>query len=135
EHTRGLRPGEPTYYDTTSWFDHDGQLLRRRFPEGNEIVYRYDTTGPRAARHNLVEIRRVADPARAGGEDLVTTMTYEPLYQRLASVTGPRGNATSFFPPLGDASAERYTARFFFDYQEGTDPVPEALTYGIDLSG
>jgi RHS repeat-associated protein len=133
--TRGLRPGEPAFYETLSFYDEDGQLVRRVFPEGNEIRYRYDRSGPLAARANLVEVRRVADPKRGGGEDLVTTFTYEPLYNQVASITDPRGNATGFTPPLGAASAARYITRFFYDYQESNHPVEQAVELGIDLSG
>ncbi len=66
EFTRGLRPGEPEFYETRSYFDEDGQLVRRVFPEGNETRYAFDTTGPRRSRSNLVEMRRVADPDRGG---------------------------------------------------------------------
>ena len=29
--TRGLRPGEPAFYESRSFYDADGQLVRRRF--------------------------------------------------------------------------------------------------------
>jgi RHS repeat-associated protein len=135
ELTRGFRPGEPAFYETRSFFDEDGQLVRRVFPEGNEIRYRYDRGGPRAAHANVLETRRIADSDRGGGEDLVSTFTYEPLYNQVASSTDPRGNATGFTPPIGSASAARYTTRFFYDYQESSAPVPHAVELGIDLSG
>ncbi|MCI0540994.1 MAG: DUF6531 domain-containing protein, partial [Verrucomicrobiales bacterium] len=133
--TRGLRPGDPSTYETRSFYDEDGQLVRRVFPEGNEVRYRYERSGPRAAHRNLVEIHRVADVDRGGGEDLVTTFTYEPLFNRVASITDPRGHATGFVPPIGATSAARYTTRFFYDYQESGGPVPHAVELGIDLSG
>ena len=135
EHTRGLRADEPPFFETRMAYDNDGRLLQKILPEGNEIRYTYDALGPRATRSNLLEVRRIADSDRGGGEDLVTTMTYEPLYNRLASITGPRGNAAEFEPPLGTASAARYTRRYVFEYQEGEEPVPEAEEFGIDLSG
>ncbi|MBI2927228.1 MAG: RHS repeat protein, partial [Verrucomicrobia bacterium] len=132
--TKGLRPGEPPAYETRSFFDEDGQLVRRVFPEGNEVRQAYDRTGPRGAQRNLIEVRRVADAARGGGEDLVTTFTYEPLYNRVTSITEPRGNAAGFTPPLGSASAARYTTRFFYDYQESSAPVRDAQLFGIDVA-
>jgi len=132
--TRGLRAGEPAYYETRSYYDADSQLLRRVFPAGNEVRFTYDQQGARAQQQNLIESRRIAGP-RGGGEDLVTTYSYEPLYNRLASATDPRGNSASYAPPIGTASAERYTTHYFYDYQESTNPVPQAVAFGIDLSG
>lgn len=132
--TRGLRDDEPAHYETRSFFDADGQLTRRIFPAGNEIQHVYGG-GVRAAQHQIVETRRVADESRGGGEDLVTTRTYEPLFSQLASITDPRGNAAGFEPPLGEASPERYTTRFTFDWQEGTRAIAEALEFEIDLVG
>ncbi|MEZ6186475.1 MAG: HYR domain-containing protein [Planctomycetota bacterium] len=131
--TRGLRAGEPAFYETRSYFTSDSQLLRRVFPQGNELRLAYGS-GTRGLQDQVVEKRLIAD-ARGGGEDLVTTFSYEPLFLRLASVTDPRGNATGYVPPLGTPSAARYTTTTTFDYQEGTDPVPEAARFGIDLSG
>lgn len=116
--TRGLRAGEPTFYEGTATYDADGQLLRQTFPEGNAIELVYGQ-GARAAQQNLIELRQVADVDRGGGDDLVTTWSYEPLFQQVASVTDPRGNATGFVPPIGAADADRYTTRFLYDYQEG----------------
>ncbi len=131
--TRGLRPGEPPAYESTATFDSDGQLLTQVLPELNQRQVTYDASGPRAAQRNVLEMRVLPGP-RGGGEDVVTTFTYEPLYNQLLSATGPRGNAAGFIPPIGRASAERYTAHSVFDYQEGTAPIPDALEFEIDLS-
>ncbi len=130
--TRGLRPGEPQYFETVSEYNADGQLIRRVFPEGNEVRYRYGTSG-RGAQKNVVEVRKVAGP-RGGGEDIVRTYGYEPLFNRMLWETGPRGNATGFVPPIGAASAARYTTTYRYDYQEGSAAVPEAVEFGVDLS-
>ena len=132
--TRGLRAGEPAYYETRSYYDEDGQLIRRVFPEGNEVRYTYNSNGPRSQRQNLLEVRKIAGP-RGGGEDLVTTFTYEPLYNQVASITSPRGNSPTYTPPLGSATPERYTTRFYYDYQESNLPIEQAATFNIDLSG
>ncbi len=135
EFTRGRRAAEPEFYETRSYFDEDGQLIRRVFPEGNEVRYLHASNGPRRSRANVIEIRQIADPTRGGGPDLVTTFTYEPLYNQILTMTDPRGNAPSFKPSLGSQSAARYTKRFFYDYQESTSPVLLAQKFGIDLSG
>lgn len=134
EFTNGSRPGEPEFYETRSYFDDDGQLIRRVFPEGNETRYTYDSSGPRRSRSNLMEVRHVADSDRGGGNDLVTSYTYEPLFNRVLTMTEPRGNDSSFTPPLGEGGAARYTKRFFYDYQESAGPIPLAGLFEVDLS-
>ena len=135
ELTRGVREGEPDYYETVSEYNEDGLLVRRIHPEGNEIRYAYDSDGPRHMQGNVIEVRGVADANRGGGDDLVTSYTYEPLFNRISSYTDPRGNTPGYVPPLGEASAERYTTRYFYDYQESSDPVSLAEEFGIDISG
>lgn len=134
EFTNGSRPGEPEFYETRSYFDDDGQLIRRVFPEGNETRYTYDSSGPRRSRSNLMEVRHVADSDRGGGNDLVTSYTYEPLFNQVSTMTEPRGNDSSFTPPLGEGGAARYTKRFFYDYQESAGPIPLAGLFEVDLS-
>ena len=133
--TRGFRDNEPAFYETRSFFNDDGLLLRRVFPEGNEVRYTYDSNGSRFQQQNVIEIRQIKDDNRGGGEDLVTTMTYEPLYNQVSTSTDPRGNASNFTPPLGAASADRYTTKFFYDYQESTETIELAEVFDIDLSG
>jgi RHS repeat-associated protein len=133
--TRGFRAGEPADYVTTSVHDSDGQLLTRTRPEGNLVHFAYDVGGARASQANVLEIRLQADVARGGGNDRITTLSYEPVYNQLKSITDPRENDPSFVPPIGSPAAGRYTRTFFYDYQEGTDPIPDAVQYGIDLSG
>ncbi|MFN0060624.1 MAG: RHS repeat-associated core domain-containing protein [Planctomycetota bacterium] len=133
-YTQGLRPGEPPFFATQSTYDLDGQLVHRIYPELNEVLLTYNGSGPRAAQRNLISSRIEPGP-RGGGEDIVTTYTYEPLFQLLASRTDPRGNALAFTPPLGTATAERYTMRRFFDYQESSTPIAEADAFGISLAG
>ena len=127
------RPGEPAFYETKWFYNDDAQLLRQVFPEQNEVVRVYGT-GSRAAERNVIEVRRIAGP-RGGGADLVTTIEYEPLNNRVRKMSGPRGNDPGYAPPLGSQSAARYTKTYTFDYQEGTDPVSDAVKFGIDLSG
>ena len=85
-------------------------------------------------QRNIIEMRQVADVDRGGGEDLLTSYTYEPLYNRISSTTDPRGNSDTFVPPLGSASKDRYTTSYFYDYQESNEPVEIAELFDIDLS-
>ncbi|MBE9549283.1 MAG: RHS repeat-associated core domain-containing protein [Proteobacteria bacterium] len=133
--TRGLRVGEPAFFETNYSYDDDGQRILALMPEGNSIQYGYDSAGPRAAQRNLLEIRHIADLNRGGGEDLLTTFTYEPVFNQLATNTDPRGNASGFVPPLGAPSAARYTTEYFYDYQEGGAAIPDVAKYSIDLTG
>jgi hypothetical protein len=64
----------------------------------------------------------------------VTLYSYEPLYRQVSSSTDPRKTATAFEPSLGEASAARYTTRFFYDYQEGNEDIPEAQKFDIDIA-
>lgn len=132
--TQGLRPGEPDAYETNYFYTEDGLLLREVRPEGNEIFYDYGSVS-RAAQRNLVEVRRRADPDRGGGEDLVTTFDYDPIFNQRIARTDPRGNASGFTPPLGVASPERYTTRWFLDYQEGSPQsiLDLAVREGVEL--
>lgn len=61
-YTRGLRGGEPTFYATRSFYDDDGQLVRRIYPEGNETRWKYDQSGVRSRQQNVIERRRIAGP-------------------------------------------------------------------------
>lgn len=135
EYTRGLREDDPEFFETINRFDRDGQLIERIHPEGNRTLYAYDESGNRRAAGNLLEMRKVADLDRGGGNDLVTTYSYEPLFNQIQTATDPRGNDPTYSPPLGDHSVERYTMQVFYDYQESNDPVPLAQKLGIDLSG
>lgn len=135
ELTKGLRPGEPAFFETRSEYDDDGQILRRIMPEGNVVQYTYDSNGPRRSQGNVIEERKIADPTRGGGNDIVTTYTYEPLFNQVLTRTDPRGNDPSYVPPIGSQSAERYTKQLFYDYMESNTPVPLATSLGIDLSG
>ena len=129
-----LRPGEPDYYETISEFDADGQLIRRIRPETNEVVYTYDTNSGRRGARNLLEVREIADLARGGGEDLVQTFTYEPIFNQPLTRTDARGNATQFTPPNGGpATPERYTHRTTYDYQEASAAEIEALAADLDV--
>jgi YD repeat-containing protein len=134
--THGVRQGDPAAFVTIQQWTQDSLLTSVTLPLGNQVLYAYDSTNPsRFAQANLLSITRVPDTARGGGSPLVTTMTYEPLFNQVASVTDPRGNAPGFAPPVGTLTTGRYTTTFLYDYQEGSAPIPEAQTFGINISG
>lgn len=145
---REVRPGEPDY-TTTTVFNADGEVVERTHPEGNRTQLTWDSPGlDRYREGNLLERREIADPLASSGRgdghgsesnDLVWTYTYEPVYNRVASVTDPRGNDPAYVPQNGGSwSAARYRTLHTFDYEEG-DPATNgiqtmAARFEIDLS-
>ncbi|UCF69370.1 MAG: RHS repeat protein, partial [Acidobacteriota bacterium] len=144
---REVRPGEGDYV-TERRFNVDGELLQLDTPLGSEIHYTYDVPGiDRYREGNVLEVRYVADLLSAGGRgdghggeanDLVTSYTYEPVFNDVASTTEPRGNDSSYIPDNGGvATPERYTRRCTFDYQEGlfadNGIADDASRWGIAL--
>ncbi len=141
---RNLRPGEPDYTTMYS-YDADGELTQVTYPVGNQILLTYDKPGlDRYREGNLLQVRRVADPGRGDGHggsaaDRVWTYTYEPVFNRLAIATDPRGNDPGFIPPNGGTTSPgRFSTSLTYDYQEG-DPDnginTMAFEFGIDLTG
>lgn len=131
-------------------YNTDGELLQVVYPLGNRVTFTYDGAGADRFRlGNLVEVRETADSLLTGGRgdgrggeanDRVWTYTYEPVFNQLASSTGPKGNDPSYLPPNGGSwSSLRYRWRWTYDYQEG-NPATNGIgllasRFGIDLSG
>ncbi len=141
EFTKGLRPGEPRSYDTSWSYNADGLLLEITYPESNRVIHSYDTgNAERFAQGNRLSTLRLPDAARGGDQTrILSLMTYEPIYQRLATWTDPRGTDTDFTPPvpepLGRLPAERYSGRNFFDYQEAPPgPILPLLAAELDVT-
>jgi len=125
EFTRGLRNNEPVSFITKGQYNRDKLSVRILMPEGNSIENVLDDRGtPRFQQGNLIRSRQVADAKRGGDQStIVTETTYEPIYQQVAAFTDPRGLDASFVPaipdPTGRSPRDRYTTRYFFDFQEG----------------
>ncbi|MBI3722958.1 hypothetical protein HY251_03235, partial [bacterium] len=133
--TRGIRPGEPDCFCTILEYNSDSLVTKATHPLETRDEFTYDSgSASRFSQANLLEVRRIPDAARGGGEPLVTRFSYEPLFNQLASVTDAREFSSSYKPAIGLNAPGRFTTRFFFDYQEGTAPVAEATKYGIGLS-
>ncbi len=136
-----LRPEDPDVFTTTYGYNADGKRTRVTPPEANEVRYLYDTLNPnRFQQGNLLEIRRAAGPRGGDGlgapiNDLLTSYSYEPIFNQMKSVTDARGNDPSFVPPIdpGITGPDRYTTRFTFDYQEGANEAALALELGITV--
>lgn len=118
-------------------YNADGEVTRRVEPLGGETLYTYDDASPdRFRQGNLLEVRRLPDARGASQTELVTTFTYEPLHNQLASETTARGNDAGYVPQNGGAhSAARYTTTYTYDWQEAAAPPAEATDWGITTPG
>ncbi len=99
ERTNGLRLTDPVSFVTTYAYNADSLKTSEILPKGNGVKYLYDTANPDPrSRGNLLEIRRKAGMAAAdnNANDLVTVMTYEPLFNQINTVTDPKGNTTAY---------------------------------------
>ena len=141
--TAGLRADDPASFVTENRYDADGLKLQTDLPSGDSTLWTYDAGHPdRYAQGNLLEVRATAsvrgDGHGGAPSDVVTTFTYDPLYQQILTKVSPRGNDPSYVPQNGGKqSAARYTTRWYFDYQEG-DPATNgveayALEWGLSL--
>ena len=130
----------PTFV-TTFEFNSDFEVTRVVRPLGNETIFTFDEANPnRSSQGNLLELRQIADANRGGDgagspiNDIVTTFTYEPIFNQLLRSTDGRGNDPSYLPPNGGPqSAERYTHRNFYDWQEGALAPALAAQWGIAI--
>ncbi|HCI45085.1 MAG TPA: hypothetical protein DE315_06115 [Candidatus Omnitrophica bacterium] len=99
EKTNGLRLTDPASFVTTFTYNADSLKTAETFPKGNGVKYVYDSANPNArSRGNLLQLRRKTDMAATDNNtnDIVTVMTYEPLFNQINTVTGPKGNATAY---------------------------------------
>jgi RHS repeat-associated protein len=131
---RDVRSNDPEFFETLFEYNRDGELIRQISPLGNITENEFDSAHPDRLRHgHVVRTTLYPDAIRSGDQDrLDTTMTYEPIYHRLWSITDPRGNDADFVPQNGGLhSPERYSTFFTYDYQEGTDFTGLAAIVGL----
>ena len=130
---RNVNPNDPDVFITRRTYNRDGLLISQVFPEGNSEVYIYDALNPdRSMQLNLLKITRIAGPRGGDQSELTRSFTYEPIYNQIATITEERGNDLNYVPQNGGRqNAERYSERFFFDYQEGSNIAALALETGI----
>ena len=137
QETRGLRAGDPAYYETRYQYDRDYRLTQETLPAGNTIRYTYDTSNPqRTSQGDLLSVTETPDAARGGDQTAITTTyTYEPIYNQVLTTTEPRGNDPSYVPQNGGAnSASRYTTTYTYDYQEGTNFAALGQVIGLSAA-
>ena len=135
--TRGLRAQEPAYFQTQFEYNQDGLMLSRTNPLGNSVVYTFDSTNSdRFQQGNLLSVASHPDVVRGADQSaIITTTTYEPVYNQVLTFSSARGNDPSYVPQNGGAnSPARYTTVFTYDYQEGSDYADLAAELGISES-
>ncbi|MBI4470495.1 MAG: RHS repeat protein [Acidobacteria bacterium] len=137
---RDINPNDPEFFETRYEYNRDGELLRVIYPEGNSVEYVYDASNAdRFQKGNLLEIRRIAGPrggdtADPNPDPIVTSFTYEPVYNQVQTITEARGSDPNYVPQNGGAnSPDRYRTARIFDYQEGTAIRAYAQRFGINL--
>jgi len=95
---KAVKTIDPMGEVTLNSYDGQGRLTRTIHPEGNRVDYVYDDS-PCSTQmhcsHNIKTITRVAKPGSLPGP-LVTSFTYEPNFNKVASHTDPRGKVTSY---------------------------------------
>lgn len=94
DYTAGLHPGDPIYFSTKYSYTNSSQNYNQQskviFPSGNVTAARYDSFG------NLLELRRKAADVPNSPSDLVSTATYDPVYNFVQTVTDARSNVTTY---------------------------------------
>jgi RHS repeat-associated protein len=131
---RDIRPADPEFYETRYEYTKDGELTRTIYPEGNSVEYMFDDRNPdRFQQGNLLAQIRRPDPERGGDQEAITTsFTYEPIYNRIRTVTEARGHDPGYSPPNGGPNSPgRYTTANIFDYQEGENFAALAARLGV----
>lgn len=112
-----VRDIDPIGRMTTYTYDGQSRLVSTVLPEGNSITYVYDDA-PCAAQkrctHNVKTVNLVPK-AGSGLAILTTSSTYESAFNKVASLTDPRGQLTTY----------TYTAQ----------GEPLTVTYPVDASG
>jgi|GEM_PF-3244127 len=134
---RNINPDDPEEFVTSYTFNKDGLQTSITYPEGNTDTFVYDEDNTdRYQQGNLLRIVRTPGARPSDQNRIVTSYTYEPVFNQVRTITEPRGNDTSYNPQNGGAqSADRYTKTFFYDYEEGDNLVAIATELGGDATG
>ncbi len=97
EHTRGLRPTDPSYYDTFYQWNPNALLTRILHPNGNVTRFTYDSMNPDPrSRGDLLEHRRIAGPPGGDQARIIETLTYDPTFHRMTSRVDGRGQVWTY---------------------------------------
>jgi RHS repeat-associated protein len=101
--TGKLRSSDPEFFETRHEFNADGLPTQTINPDGDRSVTEYNTSATkRHGQNNATSVGKRtssnSDPA------LVSTFTYEPLFQKVKTSTDPKGNTTTYFFDYEEAS-------------------------------
>src|SRR5262249_18316177 len=76
----------------------DGEVIRRIDAAGDTVELMYDSSNSdRLQQGNLLAQVRRPDARGADEQQLTTLMTYEPNFNKVLTVSDPRGNVTQHF--------------------------------------
>ena len=77
-------------------YNYNAEQAAVTYPEGNRVEYTYDEVNPdRLQQANLLREDDIPDPD-VGGEPLVTTYAYEPVFNQVISETNPAEDTTTY---------------------------------------
>jgi len=123
-----IRSITKTGEETTSEYDGLGRLIKRIAAEGNSLEVTYD------ANSNVIKVVQCekSDPDCTNASRLITTATFNQLFNKPLSVTDPRGNTTNltYFTSGGG----KYQAQYV-DQPADANSVRPRFTYGYDGNG
>lgn len=116
---RGVRSSDPASFETRADYSEQGEMTRAIHPEGNSVEFTYDSANPdRFQQGNLLQLRRLPDGTRPSDQaQLVRSHAYEPLYNKMHTMTDPRG----------------FTTTHRYDYQESATAPATAAQFGIAI--
>ncbi|MBU9146148.1 RHS repeat-associated core domain-containing protein [Burkholderia multivorans] len=101
-----LQQADPLFNVTQFAYDGQGRLITKTLPQGNGFSYTYDdascASSEKRCTQNVKSITQFA-PAGSGLAPLTRSFTYESAYNKVATETDARGNATTYtYAPWGD---------------------------------
>lgn len=104
-------------------YNYNAEQAAVTYPEGNRMEYVYDeVSSDRLQQANLLSEKRIPAP-NVLGQTLLTTYTYEPVFNRVISETNPAGGTTTY---AYDHSGNRTTV---------TNTLGYTTTFTYDASG
>lgn len=83
---------------TTNTYDGQSRRVSTVLPEGNSVTYGYDDVPcalQKRCTHNVKTVNQIPK-AGSGLDTLTTSINYESAFNKVASVTDPLGNVTSY---------------------------------------
>jgi len=111
EYTRGLRPGDPAFYDKSFLYNTQNEFSQVTHTRGNRDNFVFDEFNPLPeSRGDILSHTRNPVPGDPSSP-LVETWTHEPSYQFVKTYVSERGNAPGGTPA-------QYTTTYYYDYEE-----------------